>query len=244
MRFQFLPPDVLIALGYNNALKARNEMYQRAKMLYDFNTITDSIGLAQGAVLLTYYCSDREPMANTTWLRLAIQYAMAKNAHLYYKEPGLSSEARLEKKRLWWCCVIRDRILPLGVRRPIQITHDVFDFSQPPLSERDLESEADHSRVYDQATKKQLGAFLIALMELAVELTDIMPILYPIGGTKLLDQLDNTDLAKMPSKIQKCRDALERWSDRAHTIISSTERWTSQHKSVYLFSELTQIYFQ
>jgi hypothetical protein len=38
-------------------------MYRRAKLLYDFDTTSDPIAVAQGALILTYYSSDREPVS-------------------------------------------------------------------------------------------------------------------------------------------------------------------------------------
>jgi hypothetical protein len=38
-------------------------MYSRAKLLYDFNTTSDPITVAQGALLLTYYSADSEPVS-------------------------------------------------------------------------------------------------------------------------------------------------------------------------------------
>lgn len=37
-------------------------MYQRAQMMYQFNTTSNLIALAQGCLILTYYCSGREPV--------------------------------------------------------------------------------------------------------------------------------------------------------------------------------------
>jgi hypothetical protein len=95
-------------------------MYRRAKLLYDFDTISDPIAVAQGALILTYYSSDREPvklmqeifdiagadgllkLANTSWLRLAIQYAVSVNVPMYDQDTSISTEERLIRKRLWW----------------------------------------------------------------------------------------------------------------------------------------------
>jgi hypothetical protein len=38
-------------------------MYNRAKLLYDFKTTSDPIAVAQGALLLTYYSAENEPVS-------------------------------------------------------------------------------------------------------------------------------------------------------------------------------------
>jgi len=50
-------------MGFVNALDARATLYRRAKFLYDFDATSDSLGISQGALLLTYYSSDREPVS-------------------------------------------------------------------------------------------------------------------------------------------------------------------------------------
>lgn len=110
-------------LGFQSAVKARDCMYHRAKLLYDFNTTSDPIALSQGALILTYYSSDYEPvrnarklkgakesnlvdhflkLANTSWLRLAVQHANSANVPMYYHDSSISAEERLTRKRLWW----------------------------------------------------------------------------------------------------------------------------------------------
>ena len=91
---------------------------------------------------------------------------------------------------------MRDRILPLGVRRPIQITRDSFDFSQEPISEADLESEFKYSQVYDGETKRSLARILKAQIDLAIVLTDIIALVYPINSLK---SFDYNSLMRMPA---------------------------------------------
>jgi hypothetical protein len=41
-------------------------------------------------------------LANTSWLRLAIQYAVSVNVPMYDQDTSISTEERLIRKRLWW----------------------------------------------------------------------------------------------------------------------------------------------
>lgn len=50
-------------MGFQKSIDARSYMYQHAKLLANFETTTNPIALAQGALMLTYYCSDREPVS-------------------------------------------------------------------------------------------------------------------------------------------------------------------------------------
>lgn len=149
----------------------------------------------------------------------------------------MSQSDRQARKRLWWCCILRDRILPLGVRRSIQITHSTFPFaSSSPLKSSDLVSELSYSKVYDFETKIILNRILEKQIELAIILTDVLEVIYPVG------QLDYNCLMKMPSKIGVVRRRLEEWMSKLHISFDAAER--ERHKSVTLFFGLTEIYYQ
>lgn len=134
---------------------------------------------------------------------------------------------------------MRDRILPLGVRRHIQITRELFDFTEPPLSESDLEAEFEVSRVYDCETKRTLAELFIAQLDLSVALTDVISLVYPVNS---MMAFDFNNMMQMPAKIEQCRDALDTWLKgwREKSAGVSTH---SKHKSISLFSGLTQIYY-
>lgn len=54
----------------------------------------DKIGIA--------WADHLSKLMNTSWLRLAIQYANSVNVPLYDRDQSVSAEDRLIKKRLWW----------------------------------------------------------------------------------------------------------------------------------------------
>jgi hypothetical protein len=138
---------------------------------------------------------------------------------------------------------LRDRILPLGVRRSIQITRDNFDFTQAKISEKDLEPEFGSSRVYDRETKRDLARVFLAQLDLAVELTDAISYVYPVNGFRSFDKLDYNTMILMPSKIERCKENLDAWYSRFKECVVPGV-WPKKHKSVSLYSGLTLIYFQ
>jgi hypothetical protein len=56
-------------------------------------------------------------------------------------------------KRLWWPCIIRDRILALGMKRSIQITKQNSDFCMERLTLNGLAEEVKVSKVWRRETK-------------------------------------------------------------------------------------------
>lgn len=241
-------------MGFRDAFEARLNLYRRAKLLFDLDTTSDPISIAQAALLLTNYSSDREPvsqprrstctsltllftLANTSWLRVAIQYAQQERAHLHNQRTNISYADRQVRKRLWWCCILRDRILPPGVRRSIQITHTTFALqSSPPLNALDLEPDLSYSKVYDNTIKKILSKILEKQVKLAIVLTDVLELIYPIG------QLDYNSLMKLPMRIVVVKGRLENWLSDLQGAIGAGEK--TSHTSANLFLGLTEIYYQ
>ncbi|KAL2065772.1 hypothetical protein VTL71DRAFT_3442 [Oculimacula yallundae] len=220
----FVSNDTARQMGFQTVVEARTCFYRRAKLLYDFDTTSNSI-------------------ANSSWLRLAIQFANSANVAMYDQDSTISADERLNRKRLWWCIVLRDRILPLGVRRSIQITRANFDFNLPRLTEKDLEPECTSSCVYDAETKRDLIRVFLAQLDLAVELTDALSYVYPANGFRSFDILDYNEVMSMPKKIEMYLENLESWHTRFNEWVVPGA-FSKKHKSVMLYSGLTSIYFQ
>lgn len=148
-------------------------------------------------------------------------------------------------KRVWWCCIIRDRIMPLCVRRNIQITRELFDFdSNPPLGYEDLVDELESSRVYNTTTKHTLMVTLERLTELCVCLTDVLTLVYP---TEHLPILDAEAHSTAFDKVQEYRRCLQYWAEITRPPLKHTElspETDSFEDSSVLFTNLVWIYYQ
>ncbi|KAJ4322143.1 hypothetical protein N0V84_004978 [Fusarium piperis] len=152
---------------------------RNSKTLFDLEEHRDSVRSAQVALMLTFYAVTIDDATNSYWLSTAIHYARMGGADQYQtKGPGTERKATL--KRLWWCCILRDRIMALGHRRPLQIRPTDFDFSQPGLLEDDIEDEIHGSRVYDPETKTVLLRLVASLCELVVAMNGILELCYPL----------------------------------------------------------------
>jgi len=158
---------------------------QSGQLLHDFDAEASPYILSQAALLLSFWVAPEDPQGrrpNTSWLILAIQHAKDAGAHRY----SLPTEARHlrlrgqqshenQLKRLWWSCIIRDRVLSLGLRRALLITHTDFDFeSNPCLEEHDLSDEVYKSRVLASDTKRIMLQLTVRFVKLCVILTDLL----------------------------------------------------------------------
>lgn len=155
-----------------------------------------------------------------------------------------------ELKRIWWCCIIRDRIMPLCVRRNTQITQSHFDFrSNPALGYEDLSHEIERSRVYAAETKRSLVIILARMTELCVCLTDILDLVYPIRDLPFSD--DNLSLQKL-TRTQEHKASLRKWLNTTIKTLpsftdadSSSRPETNSHPdAVVLYTNLVWMYYQ
>ncbi|GAP85371.2 putative fungal specific transcription factor domain-containing protein [Rosellinia necatrix] len=215
----FVSKSSIKALGFPDIRTARAALYRRTKLLFDFDTESSLVCLSQAALLLTYWppnwsLATRKP--NTAWLGVAIQNAKSAEAHIYSAMPMFSPvtepvEYKRQncRKRLWWCCVLRDRLVSLGMRRSIQISRAQFDFdSNSGLGFSDLSDEIGRSKVYNSETKRQLIEIFGQLGELLSVLTDLLTLVFPLDDIPGWGRHDGVEGAE---NVRKSKAALRRW---------------------------------
>lgn len=258
----FVSKSSIKALGFPNIRAARAIFYRRTKLLYDFDTETSLIDLSQTALLLSFWATNwslASKKLNSTWLGIAIQNARNSDAHLYAVKPAFSistdpiqHKKQNTLKRLWWCCVIRDRILALGVRRTLQICRAHFDIdANTGLGYTDLADEIDRSRVYNAETKRYLIEIFVQLGELCSVLTDVVTLVFPLDDVPGWGRQMGSEGA---AKLNECKAALRRWYKGASLRFpmfggGSAPRMTNtnnnhfQHDSVILYTNLMYMHY-
>lgn len=213
------------------------------QVLFDVDGERDIISTAQGALLLSYYSPRAHNRGiNTRWLETAIHYAKQAGAHQFTNDAKMTKSQQFTSKRLWWSCILRDRILPLGVHRPLRITHEYFNVRNNLLTIEDFEGEIQKSRVYDPATKKVLVNLLIELCKLCIVLTDIILIVCPLDGFPRITSGD-TDDSDLRRRIDRCRAALAEWFGNAIIQFPTPAGIGNANESVILFTNLIYIYY-
>ncbi|KAG6994559.1 hypothetical protein FocnCong_v017427 [Fusarium oxysporum f. sp. conglutinans] len=111
---------------------------------------------------------DKKPLY---WLSIATHYAKSADAHRYHEKQDTREGGLL--KRLWWCCVLRDRILALALRQSPLLSPTAYNC--PELSVADFAHEIGTSRVYDGIVKRLIVQIAIALGDLGTLLSEIPP---------------------------------------------------------------------
>ncbi|KAF5568037.1 cutinase transcription factor 1 beta [Fusarium phyllophilum] len=220
----FVPFTTLKCLGFTSRRNAREKYYRRAKLLLDICSGRDLVSNAQGALLLTYYATTRDrARTNSILLATAIQYAQGAEADQFHKRPDQDSDITNSLQRLWWCCIVRDRILPLGVRRQLHITS--INPALDHLTEQDFEKEILGSQVYSEQPKRSLTVY--GMGQSAAD--SISPM---IENQKHIEE-----------SIKFCEVSLDAWFDKASIQFPTPAGITSTEKSLVLYTNLMYIYY-
>lgn len=241
-------------MGFATIRAARAALYRRAKLLYDLESESSPLAISQAALLLSFRSPPSSPAlrkSNTAWLTIAIQNAKTVEAHHYATRTAPPKKRNL-LKRLWWSCIIRDRIVGLGMRRGVQITRSHFDFdANGILGYSDLSDEIERSRVYNPGTKRCLADILEQLVELCVVLTDILILVFPLDDSPGWGREMH---AEEQDRVRGCKMALRRWYKGATLRFpmfggGSVARMKPpgdefQHDSVILYTNLMYMYYQ
>ena len=108
--------------GFDRRQDARKAFYQKAKLLYDFDCEDDRIDLLQALLIMTYWYESPNDQKDTWhWMGIAISVATSIGLNRDPSRAPLDKQRRCLWKRLWWSCVIRDRLIAIGMRRPLRI---------------------------------------------------------------------------------------------------------------------------
>ncbi|KAI1628069.1 fungal-specific transcription factor domain-containing protein [Exophiala viscosa] len=204
----FVPFSTIDRLGFSSFQTARATFYRRAKALFHIDSNRDTLSSAQGALLLTYYVSASDAKVNSHWLSNAICLAKLADAHQSEGLKTTSIERRTQLKRLWCCCLLRDRILALGLSRPMQIDGDedvLFG-----VEDRLLHATTKDSMVYESSTISNLMKSFTSLCDLAASLRQTLKIL-PLHCTGPISAEVETTL----SRVQACSEQLDHWFTEA-----------------------------
>jgi hypothetical protein len=192
-------------------------------------------------LLLTYFSSSNHRKENSYWLGLAIHFAKDAGAHEYDTKEQSSTYHRTTLKRLWWSCILRDRVISLALHRPLQLSSEDFDFSVAAFVEGDFEDEIGKSKVYDQITKTALVQIIVSLSELTVSLTDAIMIICPRKSTPKLPA--QSDLGQSYYRMDKCKTELDHWYERTSELFTRLCAIDNAHNSLKLYTNLTYIYY-
>ncbi|KAL4736103.1 fungal-specific transcription factor domain-containing protein [Aspergillus similis] len=234
----FVPTEIANRCGYDSLLDAREDLYHKAKLLYDSGLEKDRLMISRATLLLSYYGSDFDVYANSRWLRIAITEARVIPARHRECECPVDEAERSEFRRIWWCCLIRDRTISLGMRRPLQITAAECNPYPQMLTTEDMNDEMFGSLVYSYEIKAVLFVLLNSLCHLVTAVAELVTIAF--SQAQHADS-GREDLCTDLEKLELAKSALLLWELDWMAYIE--EKNSSLHPSIPLFSSLISIYY-
>lgn len=205
------------------------------QLLHDLDTEKDPLILGQSAVLLSFWVPPEDPKgcrSNTTWLMRAIHHARDAGAHRHggfsQKHPPSCRKVldtgthRNNLKRLWWSCIVRDRVIALGLRRNSLIDPDSLAAAAGSgFDALDLSDEVHGSKVYNSDAKRLLIRLFVRLARLCVILTDLLDLIpYPEDGDVWRrGRYSSEDL----QRAQRVEEQLHAWDAETRSQIPATD---------------------
>ncbi|KAJ5520822.1 cutinase transcription factor 1 beta [Penicillium fimorum] len=181
---------LLSAAGYDSREEARQSLYRKARLLYDFDFEGDRIAIIQSLLLMShYYPSMTEKKHTWHWVHQAISMAQVASLH---RNHGESSDRNLHA-RIWWGCLVRDRMNSLGTSRPMVINS--LDCNVPMLTIDDLHEPGDDE---DQLAVK---AMYIEFLKLCQYMEGVLSLRHDIVFVE----------GRPPDQVKVCDETLQLW---------------------------------
>lgn len=102
--------------------------------------------LVQALLLMTYWYEAPEDQKDT-WHWMGVAISLAHTIALHRNPITHSTGKHKLRKRIWWSCFMRDRLIALGMRRPTRIKDEDFDVPMLEPSDFDMEVLPDDNRI-------------------------------------------------------------------------------------------------
>lgn len=179
-------------------------------------------------------------MCNSSWLSISIKYADIGHSDRSTSSKSSVNQRILTMKKLWWCCFARDRVISLGMRRPVQIKIDNCPFLKRKLSLCDFEDEMSQSEAYGYDTKKALASIFLAQCDFSHVATDLLTLVYPEQPSSKKGDFRQAHI--MFQEMMDIQLKLSAWYLEFATYTGGDGY--NVHYSSRLFSSLLSMYYQ
>lgn len=222
----FVDMKHLQAAGYQTRKAARKIFFQRARLLYDFDYEVDRISLVQSLLLMTYWYETPDDQKDT-WHWMGVSLSLAHTIGLH-RDPGNSRmDVRRQRmwKRIWWSTYTRDRLIALGMRRPMRVKDD--DCDVPMLTLEDFEFQTfspeivkmvGNSEILQNVShQRELALMFIEKAKLCLCVSHVLSAQYSVLSHKFGGTMETT-MMLVPKKstaesfeVRRCDQELEDW---------------------------------
>lgn len=204
----------------------------------------DDVTKAQVALMLTYYAPTASDKINTYWMVVAVHHARSARAHQFghlANDPRFHGDERKIRllTRLWWCCILRDRIMSLGLRRPLCIHPAEVDPNLPHMTMADFADEISQPWFHSRTTKEMQVRLMLANCRLGMILGDILETIYPLMPSPSL-----CSRSKTRGRTDLVTTRLEQWHEKMRIEFKDPKYMGRAHESLYILISMSYIYYQ
>ena len=196
--------------------------------MYDFDYEVDRISLVQALLLMTYWYETPDDQKDTWhWMGVSLSLAHTIGLHRDPQKSNMDMKRQRLWKRIWWSCFMRDRLIALGMRRPMRIKNE--DCDVPVLTLDDFEispHSADVVRMLkgcrllaSAEQQRQIAVMCIEKAGLCLCISHVLAAQYSVlshkfgGTTETTMMLVPKKSAAETSVIMQCDEELETWSN-------------------------------
>ncbi|KAL6872086.1 fungal-specific transcription factor domain-containing protein [Trichoderma novae-zelandiae] len=185
-----VPMSTVRDAGFTSRKEARNLLHKRARYLYEFDFESDNIINIQALLLMSHFYPSMVDQKHTWfWIHQAISLAQGLGLH---RNASQEPQRKLWA-RIWWACLVRDRLTALGTGRPMHINS--LDCTVPMLTLDDLREDGDSED--DQTVK----VFFIEFVKLCQYMEGVLSLPHNIA----------TEPGSLPEQINLCEETLQHW---------------------------------
>ena len=222
----FIDLKHLQAAGYPSRKSARKAFFQRARLLYDFDYEVDRISLVQSLLLMTYWYETPDDQKDT-WHWMGVSLSLAHTIGLHRDPANSRMDVRRQRmwKRIWWSTYTRDRLIALGMRRPMRVKDDdcdvpmltLDDFEFHPFSPEIVSMVGNSEILQSVAHQRELASMFIEKAKLCLCVSHVLSAQYSVLSHKFGGTMETT-MMLVPKKsaaetfeVRRCDQELEDW---------------------------------
>lgn len=223
--------SVIHRLGFQSAKQARAVLFNRIRLLYEFDVEPDIAAVLQALILMSSWYSKWDGRRDT-WHWTGLAYDVARRMGLHRESPTrcTSNKAHRFRRRLWWSLYIRDRMIALGTRRPMRIQDEDFDVSMLSLQDFDLAADVhdgSHAFTPPPAEMRLTALMCIQLANLCRTIGRVVKSQYTMTRSQPDQDIPNSVMvvsrrdATSAKELQICDKQLNEWFEALPKAVES-----------------------
>lgn len=169
--------SLLRRAGYSSRWAARRDAFYKVRALYSFDVEQDKMIMLQTLLIMSFWRGDGEDKDAWHWSGLAVTLASDLFLH---RQPNtqLTERQKTLRKRCWWSCVLRDRLLALTEERDPRLRLEESDMPLLTLADYNVGLRCAISELSAEAElgkRTALSMFSLQLIRLVICVGDDSP---------------------------------------------------------------------